>query len=536
MKTPADLKKKIEAFVLIGTALSAEHDLSSLLEMIVDAARSFTNADAGTLYMVQDRDKTLSFAIAQNDTLGIRTGGKTGGPLNLPPVPLEVDGRPNLSHVSAFVANTGEIVNIPDVYEAEGFDFTGPRRYDATTGYRSRSMLVLPLRNHENDIIGVLQLLNAKDSNGDVIPFEEEMVPLTGALAAQAAIALTNALLINNLEELLESFIRTIAAAIDEKSPFTAGHIRRVAELTVEMAKKINESEEGFYADKSFSEKELYELRIAAWLHDIGKITTPEYIIDKANKLEGIFDRIELVRLRFRLLIFELEKKALKEKLKLYRNNAAAPGRLAEIAAKLKKGKEKLNKELEFVEFVNTAKGFLQDDDLKRLEKTAKLKYAFEGGKTPVITEDELENLSVRKGNLNAGERKIIENHARLTYRMLSELPYPKDLKHVPEYAGAHHERLDGSGYPGGLKEDQIPIQARLLAIADVFEALTAPDRPYKKPMSFEQALKILGFMAKDRHIDGNLLEFLNNSGIFQEYMDKEVNPKEKKKETQAAG
>lgn len=518
----SNLQQKLEAFIKIGTALSAEHNLSNLLEMIVEAARNFTGADAGTLYLVREKEKIISFEIAQNDTLGIRMGGRSGIPASLPPVPLEIEGKPNLSHVSAYVANTGEIVNIPDVYEAVGFDFTGPRKYDQTTGYHSQSMLVLPLRNHEDDIIGVLQLLNAKSPTGEVIPFDPVFVPLAGALAAQAAVALTNTLLINNLEELLESFIRTIATAIDAKSPFTAGHIRRVAELTVLMAEKINQDTENIFTNTKFNEDELYELRIAAWLHDIGKITTPEYIIDKANKLEGIFDRIEIVRLKFSLKLAELERKAFKEKMKLHLKNKATPSGISKINKKLKKDREKLISELSFIENVNTAKGFLDDKDLQHLEKLAGLKLTVQNTKQPLITAEELENLSVRKGNLNKQERKIVEDHASLTYKMLSELPYPKDLRRVPQFAGAHHERLDGSGYPDGLKDEQIPIQARLLAIADVFEALTASDRPYKKPMSYEQAMKILGFMAKDRHIDGQLLEYLNNSGVFKEYLEKD--------------
>ncbi|MCD6310682.1 MAG: GAF domain-containing protein, partial [Candidatus Eremiobacteraeota bacterium] len=457
MTEPLDLSKKIEAFIRIGTALSAERNLSALLEMIVDAARSFTGADAGTLYLVDEKEKVLTFEIAQNDTLGIRMGGKSGTLADLPPVLLEVDNELNLSHVSAYVANTGEIVNIPDVYEAEGFDFTGPRRYDEATGYRSQSMLVLPLKNHEDDIIGVLQLLNAKEPSGKVIPFDPELVPLAGALAGQAAVALTNAILINTLEDLLESFIRTIATAIDAKSPFTAGHVRRVAELTMAMAKKINDDTEGPYADTTFSQDELYEIRMAAWLHDIGKITTPEHIIDKATKLQGIFDGIDFIKLRFIIRLADLEKKALKEKIKLYKNKKATTERLNEISRKFKKSKEKLMDDFEFVNSVNTPTGFLKDEDLKRLERISRIKYSFQGKKFPLLTEQELENLSIRKGNLNKKERKIIEEHASLTYKMLAELPYPKGLKKVPEYAGAHHERLDGSGYPQGLSGDQIP-------------------------------------------------------------------------------
>ncbi len=293
----------------IGIALSAEKDINKLLEMIVDEAMIFTKADAGTLYVVDEDAHCLRFEILKNRTLKIHKGGTSNEPVDLPPVPLEIDGIPNLTNVSSQAALTGEIINIPDVYEAIGFDFTGPKKYDLQTGYRSKSMLVIPMRNHRNEIIGILQLLNASDPlTGEVIPFPKEFENTIISLASQAAVALENARLIKELQELLDAFIRSIATAIDEKSPYTAGHIRRVTELTMMIARKINETETGVYQDHSFSADELEELRIAAWLHDVGKITTPEYVVDKAQKLATIFDRIELVRTRF-ALIRELKEK-----------------------------------------------------------------------------------------------------------------------------------------------------------------------------------------------------------------------------------
>ena len=271
----------------IGMALSAEKNLEKLLEMIVDEARDFTNADGGALYIVADDETELPFAIVQNESLNRRMGG-TCGEIAWNPVKLQApDGSPNYTNVSAYAALSGEEVNIPDVYDVEGFDFEGTRKFDDKTGYRSKSMLVVPMRNHENDIIGVLQLLNAKDTvTGEVITFSLESQKITESLASQAAVALTNNRLIHNLEDLLESFIKTIAIAIDEKSHYTAGHIGRAAGLSITIAQKINEATEGPYADVHFNPDEMKELRTAAWLHDVGKVTTPEYVVDKATKLD----------------------------------------------------------------------------------------------------------------------------------------------------------------------------------------------------------------------------------------------------------
>ncbi|MCX8026558.1 MAG: GAF domain-containing protein, partial [Thermodesulfovibrionales bacterium] len=286
----------------IGIALSSVQELTNLFELIVDEARSFANADGGTLYLVNEEEQTLEFVIVQNDTMKTRMGGKSG-PITWKPVPLIVDGKPNHSNVSSYVANTGKTVNIADVYEAQGFDFSGTRRFDAGTGYRSMSMLVVPMKNKDNEIIGVLQLINALDKQTKKpIPFLPSLVSLVESLASQAAVAITNVRLYKSLENLFDSFIQVIATAIDEKSPYTAGHIQRVQRLTMDIANAMNEEDEGVFKDFYLNEDEMRELSIAAWMHDIGKITTPEYVVDKSTKLEGIFDRIEVIKARYEII------------------------------------------------------------------------------------------------------------------------------------------------------------------------------------------------------------------------------------------
>jgi HD-GYP domain-containing protein (c-di-GMP phosphodiesterase class II) len=491
---------RIQELVKIGMALSAEKNLDRLLEMIVREARRFTNADGGTLYIKNDRDE-LEFMIVQNDSLKIERGGATlQSPSNWPAIPLHrEDGSENHRNVSAHCALRGRAVNISDVYGAD-FDFQGTRDFDLRTGYRSRSMLLVPMRGHENEVIGVLQLLNARDRRtGKVIGFDDHEIADITSLASQAAIAVTNVRLVGDLERLLDAFLRSIAAAIDEKSPYTGGHVANVAELTVQIAGAINRTTEGPLAGSGFSEEELAELKMAAWMHDIGKVTTPEYVVDKATKLQTICDRIELIKTRLEIIGRDGEIARLKGE-----EGAVGPDELSEIAA--------------FLAEVNNGSEFLSDEKVERIRKIAGLEYEMGGRRRPLLSEDELENLTIRKGTLNARERALINNHVALSLRMLEKLPFPRKLSRVPEFAGMHHERLDGSGYPRGLTAAEIPLQARILAVADVFEALTAADRPYSPGRKLSEAMRILGVMVEERHLDGEVCDLLADPGLLGGY------------------
>lgn len=518
-----DQISQIRRLTEIGSALSAEKNTTRLLEMILCEARKFTHADAGTLYTVCPEEGLLRFAIMHNDTMKVRMGGMSGAPVTLPPIPLEVDGCPNYGNVSSYVAQTGKVVNIPDVYKSDIFDFTGPRKYDAATGYRSQSMLVMPMKNHENEIIGVLQLLNALDPcGGAVIPFSSEYVGLIESLASQAAVALTNAQLIEGLTNLFNSFIKSIAAAIDAKSPYTGGHVRRVVDLSVMLAEKVNECTDGPFAGVRFTPCEIEELRIAAWMHDVGKITTPEHVVDKRTKLETIFDRVHLLETRFDLFRMSLENEALKKKLAVLQDGG---GDLEVIDVELREDLGALDNDRRFVLACNSPGEFMSADKLDRLRALASRRWRILDEEQPFLTEDEFRNLSIQKGTLTEEERRIIENHTLMTSKILKALPFPKKYSRVPDYAAGHHEKLDGSGYPFGLKGEEIPLQARIMAIADVFEALTAKDRPYKAPMKLSQAVKILGFMVKDGHMDGDLFHLFLSTGVHRTYADRELDP-----------
>ena len=509
----------------IGRALSGVQDLNTLLEMIVDQARNFTNADAGTLYIVENN--TLRFQIVQNDSLKIRMGGKSGETIPFPPVELKE------TNVSAFVALKGISVNIPDVYDTDLFDFTGPKKFDQSTGYRSKSMLVVPMRNHENDIIGVLQLLNATNPiSNEVIAFSQDYENLSESLASQAAVSITNAKLIANMTELFEAFVKVMATAIDEKSPVTGGHIRRVAELTLTMAEVIHDLDEGHFKDKTFSPDQMYELRIAAYMHDIGKVTSPVEIVEKAKKLQTIFDRIQYVRLRMAYIIQKIKLEGQEAKIKILQNGSS-PEKLNSIE---KETLEKLMEIEEIQRFINKCNEpgeFLDDEILVRLKEVSEKTYIDDAGEQqPFLTPDELVNLSIRRGSITEKERQKMQGHAAVTLKMLKQIPFTKKLKNIPDFAGAHHEFLNGKGYPLGLKGDEISFEGRLMAVTDIAEALTASDRPYKKAMPLETVYRILRSMVEGGELDPNLVELFIEKEVYKTYQKKhEKAPAEVKKD-----
>jgi len=516
----------IKRLTNIGTALSAEGHIQKLLEMIVEYAMSFTNADGGTLYIVSADRKYLNFEIVRNISLNVRMGG-TGTKINWPPVKLvNDDGIENHANVSAHVALTGETVNLQDVYDVEGFDFTGTRVFDKSTQYRSKSMLIVPLRDHENEIIGVLQLLNAQDvRNKSITSFSPEAQSIALSLASQAAVTITKNRLIHDLENLFEAFIRTIAKAIDEKSPYTGGHVRKVADIALMIAEEINGKKDGVYANISLSEDQLKELRIAAWMHDIGKVTTPEYIVDKATKLETKYDRINEIHTRFEVFKRDAELRFLRKRIEFLESgknddiNQYQKNYLQEL--------KKIEEDLQFIREVNIGSEFMSDEKIKRVESIAKNTWQNDKKPTPWLSEDEVYNLTIRKGTLTNEEREKIQDHVRLTEAMLKELPFPKKLRHVTEYASAHHETLTGTGYHKGLKGDQIPLQARILAFADIFEALSASDRPYKKGKTASEIQKIIASMVNDQHIDKDIYELFFNEGLSLKYIKDAYKPEQ---------
>ncbi len=516
----AQLLRRIDKLNAIGIALSSEKDPTRLVEQILLGAKDITNSDAGTVYSVTS-DGLLRFEMLRNDTLGLVMGGSSG--VSIPYKQLSLrreDGGPNHASVVAHTVLSGMTVNIPDAYHAEGFDFAGTRAFDKKTGYRSTSMLTVPMRNHEGEITGVLQLLNARTDDGRIVAFSEADQRLVESLASQAATALTKHELIEGMRKLFESFVQLIATAIDEKSPYTGGHCRRVPELTMMLAEAAARTTSGPLADFSMNEGDRYELHIASWIHDCGKITTPESIMDKATKLQTIYDRIGLIETRFEVVRRDLEIEHLRHIASGIDAAAAAGAYAAAVSS--------LDEDLAFIRRVNTGGEFMKPEDQERVRAIASRTWRSpDGSLQQLLTENEVRNLTIAKGTLLPEERAVINHHIVATIKMLEALPYPKHLRRVPEFAGGHHERMDGKGYPKGLKREQMSVQARVMGIADIFEALTADDRPYKKAMKLSMALGILGRMAVDGHIDPDLFNVFLNEGVHMVYARKFLNPEQ---------
>ncbi len=515
------LEEQIEHLSDIGLALSKEKDMPVLLEMILEEAKRITNCDGRTLYMMTD-DQRLKFEIVRTDSLNFHMGGSSGEDVPFYPVKLYLDdGKPNHNMIAAHVGLTGDAVNIPDAYKAEGFDFSGTKMFDEKTGYRSKSFLTVPLTNHLDEIIGVIQLLNAQDpDSGEVIQFSEEAQKLVESLCSQAAVAITNKQLIEQLEELFEAFIKLIATAIDKKSPYTGGHCTRVPVLTMMLADAVEKAQYGPYKDFNMTEEERYELYIAGWLHDCGKVATPTHVVDKGTKLETIFDRIDTINTRFEVLKRDAKIDYLQQLLDLKTSSNGEPKALErQYQAKLRE----IRKNQKFIQACNIGGEYMAKALQEKVIEISKYPYRQNGKKRRFLTHEEVRNLNIPKGTLLPEERQIINDHIVITIDMLNQLPYPKHLKNVPEFAGGHHEKLDGTGYPQGLTHDEMSPQAKIMAIADVYEALTAADRPYKDGKKLSLAMRIMGFMRDDYHIDPDLFEIFVKEEVYRKYAEEHV-------------
>lgn len=472
-------------FLNICLALSSERDREALLSAILDTAMDIARCDAGTLYLLEDDG--LHFCRMVTRSMGIRQGGHAD-PLTLPPVPLEP------SYVCAWVALNDEIINVPDVRNDTHFDFTGSLRYDAMTGYRTKSMLVVPLTNDRGELIGVMQLINALDESGETIPFDPQVELLISAISSQAAISVTNMQYSDQVAGLLDSLVGALSAAIDERTPYNANHTRNMVRYGSAFLDWMDRTGDPW----RFSPDKKRTFLLAVWLHDVGKLAVPLEVMDKATRLGDavgdIEDRFRIIALLDRIAFLE--------------------GKIS--PEELEKRTAEREAALELIHRVNRA-GFLPDEDLAAVEALRGRTFTDENGnETPWLTDRELDCLTIRKGTLTAGERSVMESHVVVTGRILENVHFPKTYASVPDWASAHHELLNGKGYPKHLRADAIPREVRLLTILDVFEALTAKDRPYKAPMPPERALSILHGMADEGSIDGELLNSFEKSRAWE--------------------
>lgn len=540
--------EELDRLFNIGIALSAEQDMDVLLESILTTAKEFCNAEGGTLYLMDAAQNQLVFSILQNDKLGIKMGG-TSEKKEIPFPPLYLydpeTNEPNYSNISTYAALTEEIVNVPDAYDSTRFDFSGTHKFDKKSGYRSKSFLTVPLKTRTGQVVAVLQLINARAPSGETINFSKSMQRLVEALSSHAAVAIDNQLLVTAQKNVLEAFLEVIAHAIDDKSPYTGAHCQRVPVIARMIALAAVMSQDGAFKDFEMSEDEWYAFHLASWLHDCGKVTTPEYVLDKATKLETVNNRIHEIRARFEILRRDAHINYLKKRL-------AGTEPKEQLLAQFNDRVRKLEDDFAFLAASNVGTEPLTDEQVARVREIAKQTYHRYFDKTLGLSWDETErikdnmppktnpaeplledrpdhifggynrgeihNLSIARGTLTPEEAKKINSHVEKTIEMLKAIPFPSHIKNVVEYAGGHHERMDGKGFPNHLTRFEMSVPARILGVADVFEALSSSDRPYKKPKKLSEIVAIMSGMAKGGHIDPDLFNLFLTAGVYREY------------------
>lgn len=573
-----EAQEKLEKLIEMGIALSREHNLGRFKDMILTGAKELTNADGGALLLRTEKD-TLQYEIFGVDSLDLHYGGRSGWPIPFAPVPLRdpETQSPEYYNILSHAVLTERTVNVSNIHESNDFDFQAVFDFDREHDYRSHSFLVVPLKPSHGEVVGLLLLFNARvKGTGRVIAFSRDMTGFVEGLAAQAAVALVNQRLVDGQQRLLDSLIKLLASAIDAKSPYTGDHCGRVAEIGEMLARAACETESGTLSEFYMTDTEWREFRIAAWMHDCGKVTTPEYVVDKATKLETIYNRIHEIRTRFEVL-YRDQVIAYQQALL---DGADDPGALK---TKLDEALKSLREDFAFIAQCNVGGEYMAPEKVAQLEKIAgrtwerhfddrlgisedemrrlggipaaslpvtesvladkpihkiprpggKLTYDAEayGIKIDVpelmFDQGELYNLKIAKGTLTAEERFKIQEHAIQTIVMLDQLPFPKELSQVVDIAGCHHETMVGTGYPRQRQQEEMSVKAKILAIADIFEALTAADRPYKKAKTLSEALKILSFMRNDRHIDEELFDLFLNSGVYTNYAKWNLKPEQ---------
>jgi len=498
-----------QSVMQISTALSQEKDLSKILEMILKEAISYTNSEGGTIYLKEENK--LLFKSLINKKLDIYVNNP-----DFPSIGLYFNGKENSENISAISALKKRTVNIPDIYthNMDGFSFEGVKKFDKSNNYRTKSMLVIPMINQDSEVVGVVQLINKK-SDDRYIQYEQRDIEMTTTYANWAATAITKNILVDDLEALLLSFLESISVALSAKSPYGYGHIARVADLMKVISSKID-ADETVFKDVHYSKDALKELEVAAWMHDVGKIATPEYILDKATKLETIYDRIGEIKMRFEYVKSTLKSQMLEEKIVLLsgRNQRGIKTLEENFLLEVRS----LDNDFLFLEQMNKPEGNLSPAEIERIENIAQKSYNFKGDSFMLLSEDEVLNLSIKRGTLTDKERQKINEHAKISNEMLGMLTFPKKFSRVNEIASAHHEKLNGKGYPKGLKAKDISFEGRLMAIVDIFEALTANDRPYKRPKTIEETFHILEAMANKGELDRGIIRFLKETKAYEMY------------------
>ena len=479
----------------IGYKITSQKDFTKILETILLGAKELSNSDGGTLYLYNEKNETLEFKIATNDTLKIHNCDIDWKPLNI----YTEDNTINQKNVAIVSATQDKLINLANVYESTEFDFSGAKAFDESQNYKTQSMLVIPMKNKDDQLVGVIQLINKQVEN-QTSTFTEQDEILIKAMASLATMIIENNQLVIDLEALLYGLIDSVNKALSEKSKYTQQHNDNVAVLTNIIVKGINDNK-SIYPEVKYTEVEMEEIRLAAMLHDIGKVTTPVHIMDKATKLETIYDRLNTIKLRFELAKKDVEISFLK-------NEIDEENHEKQIS--------ELESNFQLISQLNNGEYFAKDEEYNKVEKIAK------DSNFQLLTEDELYNLSTKKGTLTAEDREIINNHVIMSYEMIKELPFPKKFKNVPKIACSHHKTTDGGGYAAKEIIDlELTLKDKILVIADIFEALSSKDRPYKEPNTLSQIFRIFTFLIKDNKIDKELVQMFFEDGLYLEYANK---------------
>ncbi|MEA3383363.1 MAG: response regulator [Campylobacterota bacterium] len=506
-----ELNKKL---INISYKIAIEKQYTQTLKIILESAKELTNADGGTLYLYNENKECLEFVIVINDTLNVQYNKDSSENLNFKSLPLYIDDNlPNNKNISVVSAMEDRLINIRDIYHSSSFNFDGALSFDKTHNYKTTSMLVVPLKTKDNELIGAIQLINKLDFNKNVVNFIKDDEDIIVSMAAHASMVLSNNRLVEDLNNLLNSLVKSIGSALNEKSEYTAKHVDNVALLAKTIAKGIDKNED-IFKDVKYNSDQLEELKFAAWLHDIGKITTPEYIIDKATKLETIHDRIESIKLKFEIIKRDVE-------IEFYKNNISLDEKEKQILL--------LKEQIEFIELINKGIKPMSTECSKKLDDiNHNLFLTVEDKKESIFTDDEFYNLSIQKGTLTQEEREKINNHVVVSYNMLKELPFPKKYKNVAKIAGSHHKTPNGKGYAHkDILNLQMDVEDKILAVADIFEALSSHDRPYRGPNTLNQIANILVSMVKDGFLDKDVVKVFFQDKLYEEFVKNNFSPEQ---------
>jgi len=514
----AKVEREMEELNRIGVALSATRDIKTLLNLILQKSREVTTADAGSLYLVEEGkregERILRFKLTQNDSVSF--------PFTEFTMPISENS------MAGYVALHGEVIELEDAYHIpleRPFRFNP--KYDQDSNYRTRSMVTLPMKNAKGEILGVLQLINCKrtfaaklktleDVEREVLPFSKSDVRQALSLASQAAVAYENNKLYEDIETLFEGFVKAAVTAIEQRDPTTSGHSFRVSTLTTGLAEVVDKVEGGSYGGTRFTREQMKEIRYAALLHDFGKVGVREEVLVKAKKLYPM--QLHLVQQRFDYIKKELEARTTQQKLQslMEKSREVALSEVGLIEEEHKRQLEEIDDYLQFVLQVNEPT-VMPEGKFDRLIEIARLNFIDPRGiEKPFLTPDEVRLLSIPKGSLDPDERTQIESHVVHTFNFLSQIPWTKEIRNIPSIARAHHEKLNGTGYPYKMRAEQIPLQAKMMTISDIFDALSATDRPYKRAVPVDRALQILEYSVKDTEIDPELFKLFVEAKIYQ--------------------